>query len=68
MDDTNRAPNNPGENWDVIDGVTIQQMYNAHGPDITNMCSYHQNFIQQNQGINQAGLDLIYNFHEALCR
>lgn len=68
MDNTNVAPNNPGENWDVIQGVTIRQLYNAHSSDITSMCSYRQNFVAQNPALNQADVDLIFNIHQAFCR
>jgi hypothetical protein len=68
MDNTNVAPNNPAENWDIVQGVTIQQLYSAHGRDITNMCAYRQNFIADNPFLNIPAVDEIFNRHEAFCR
>lgn len=68
MDNTNVAPNNAAETWDVIQGVTIQQLFNAHNPGITTMCSYRQNFAFQNPGLNQAGINRIFDEHDAVCR
>jgi hypothetical protein len=68
MDNTNIAPNNSAENWDRVQGVTIQQLYNAHGPNITDMCAYRQNFIAQNPLLNAADVNLIFDIHQAICR
>jgi hypothetical protein len=68
MDNTNLPPNNPNETWDIIQDITIQQMYNAHGPSITNMCAYRQNFSAQYPGLNQLGVNQIFDQHNAICR
>lgn len=63
MDDTNSAPNNPVETWDRIRGVTIQQLYNAHGSQMTEMYIYRCNFTSQNPSLNQADIDAIFDNH-----
>ncbi len=68
MDNTNVLPNNPLEDWDVIQGVTIRQMYNAQGSNVKNMCEYWPSFINQNPLLNQADLDKIFIRHNAICR
>lgn len=67
-DIANVVPNNAAEIWDVIQGVTILQLYNAHGSNITNMCSYRQNFATQNPNLNQVGVNAIFDNHRAFCR
>lgn len=68
MDNTNIAPNNPGENWDIIQGVSIQQLYNAHNSNVIDMCGYINSFTTQNPGLNQAAVFEIFTRHEAFCR
>jgi hypothetical protein len=68
MDDTNSAPNNPAETWDRIQGVTIQQLYDAHNSSVTDMYRYRCNFRNQNYFLNQADMDAIFDKHEVkLC-
>lgn len=68
MDNTNVAPNNPVEVWDIIQGVTIQQLYNAHNSNVTDMCGYRNNFINQNPALNPIGVNDIFDRHNAFCR
>lgn len=63
MDETSRSPNNPNENWDRIQGVTIQQLYNAHGSNITSMPLYRCNFTNQNPSLNRTDVDDIFENH-----
>ncbi len=69
MDDTNSAPNNPNEMWDRIQGVSIQQLYNAHGSNVINMALYRCNFSNQTSGfLNKADVDNIFDNHRVkLC-
>ncbi len=68
MDNTNNAPNNPAETWDLVQGVIIKQMFDAFNPGTTSMCSYRQNFINQNSGLNQAGIIEIFSRHNVNCQ
>jgi hypothetical protein len=63
MDDMNSAPNNPVESWDRIRGVTIQQLYNAHGSNVTDMYLYRYNFINQNYFLNLRDMNDIFDAH-----
>ncbi len=51
MDDSSTPNQNPEIIWDRINGVSIQQLYNALGSDIDFMCEYFWRFNQQNPGI-----------------
>lgn len=44
MDVTNTDPFENG--WDRIGGLTIQQLYNAFGPDVDFMCDYQEEIIR----------------------
>ena len=63
MDNTNAPPNNSNEQWDRIQGVSIQQLYNAHGRQMTEMYIYRCNFISQNPSLNQVDIDDIFDAH-----
>jgi hypothetical protein len=67
MDNTNVGPNNATEFWDSIQNVTIQQLYNAHGPDVINMCEYQSNFITQNTSLNVNNVIQIFDRHFIRC-
>ena len=41
-----------GEPWDNVSGITIKQMYNAFGPNVTDICSYQNNFSANNTVLN----------------
>jgi hypothetical protein len=69
MDDTNRSPNNPDEKWDNIQGVSIQQLFNAHGSNITSMPLYRFSFTNQNPGLNRTDVNDIFENHAVdICR
>jgi hypothetical protein len=53
MDDSTSTNSNRTERWDRIQGVTIQQMYEAFAPNIGNMCEYESNFLNRNTNLNQ---------------
>jgi hypothetical protein len=68
MDNTNAAPNNSLETWDRIQGVTLRQMYLAHGPNINSMCAYRGSFVGQNPALNQVNLGDIFNLYGIVCQ
>lgn len=67
MDNTSAAPNNPGEIWDVVQGVSIQQMYNAFTTQTNSMCHYENTLLFQNPGLNFADVDNIFTNHLSSC-
>jgi hypothetical protein len=67
MDNTNLPPNNPKETWDVVQGVSIRQMYYAFGPNINSMCDYRTSFLQQNPGLSVRDVSAIFSNHSSNC-
>lgn len=67
MDDTNVAPNNPGETWDRVQGVSIHDMYYAFTPQINSICDYEEWFTFQNSGLNAADVHEIFVRHSVNC-
>jgi hypothetical protein len=67
MDNTNISPNNSDEKWDGIQGVTIKQMYDAFGPEVTSPCAYYNSFTSQNPTLNQNLVFQIFDQHKAAC-
>lgn len=59
---------NAAEPWDVVQGVSIQQLFNAHNSNVTGMCGYRANFNLLNPTINQVDLNVIFDIHRAFCR
>jgi hypothetical protein len=50
---------NAGEPWDLVQGVTIRQMYNALTPNANTFCRYLDVLIAQNPGLNINNLWLL---------
>lgn len=63
-----RDPANLGETWDNVNGITIQQMFDAFGPNVINMCDYRDRFLLQNPTLNAADVNDIFDEHRAICR
>jgi hypothetical protein len=51
---------NAGEPWDLVQGVTIRQMYNALTPESRDFCRYIDVLIRQNPGLNFGNVQEIY--------
>ncbi len=51
---------NPDELWDLVQGVTIRQMYNALTPQANRMCNYIDVLLSQNTGLNFGDLNNLY--------
>jgi hypothetical protein len=55
---------NPNEPWDNVQGMTIQQLYNLHGAEVTNRCDYVFRFFNV-YGMNTGWF--IFNNHNVPC-
>ena len=43
---------NVNESWDNVSGISIKQMYDAFGPNITDICAYQNNFAANKPILN----------------
>lgn len=55
--------NNPLEGLDVINGVTLQQLYNPLQPDVRSACQYLTRFNEQNPGISFFNLTNLFGMN-----
>src|SRR5258705_12938102 len=67
MDNTNIPPDNPAENWDRIQGITLHDIFNIFDPSIFSMCEYYNRFVQLHQGtIPLVDMFDLFNHHNAI--
>lgn len=58
---------NPDEPWDLVNGATIRQLYEAFGSDVGTICGYQFKFLQNNPQFIQNDVNLIFLNHEYNC-
>jgi hypothetical protein len=59
---------NSDESWDLVEGATIKQMYDAFNPNIASICEYQNNFLQNNPIFNQQNVKDIFINHACNCK
>lgn len=49
------------ENWDHVEGLTINQLYDAFQSNVNSICDYRARLLQLNAGLNPGNVNLVFN-------